>query len=53
MSTNRQDQQREAALDYDVDAAAVMLAELLSCDPAKRLDTLAVVVRVFVDVIQP
>lgn len=36
-------------LDYDKRAATLMLASLIGCPPAKRLDTLAVVVKGFVE----
>jgi hypothetical protein len=35
-------------LDYDVDTAAQMLAALRTCPQGKQLDTLAVIVKIFV-----
>jgi hypothetical protein len=36
-------------LDFDISAAAEMLAALHRCEPAKRVDTLAAVMKVFIE----
>ena len=38
-----------AALHYDSERVAAMLAELIRCPPEQQMDTLAVVVKVFVE----
>jgi len=39
----------KATLDYDLDAASRIIAALATCPPTKRLDSLAVATKVYVE----